>query len=151
MLSRRQQQCLKGIGIRQWLGRSVSGSNTEVTQLPETVPQEQIEVIEQALPEKPVIISAPVKLDSWDNITQSIHQCQACELAGSCTQKVPGVGPVTSRCLCEPIIISILRGNWPLILCDLSSCPVLRRVMEDPGNRRSRTKSARNSGAAPSR
>ncbi len=92
MLSRRQQQCLKGIGIRQWLARSASRSSSEAIQPPEAVTQENTEIIEQTPAETPVIVSKPVKLDSWDNITQSIHQCQACELARSCTQKVPGVG-----------------------------------------------------------
>lgn len=92
MLSRRQQQCLKGIGIRQWLERSTSRSHAEDILLPETVAQENIEIVEQTPPQTPVIVSAPVKLGSWDDITQSIHQCQACELASSCTQKVPGVG-----------------------------------------------------------
>ncbi len=31
-------------------------------------------------------------LDTWDDITRSIHRCEACELANNCTQKVPGVG-----------------------------------------------------------
>jgi len=92
MLSRRQQQCLKGIGIRQWLERSISRSNSEAIQPPVVVAQENIEIIEHRPAETPAIVSEPVKLDSWDDITQSIHQCQACELASSCTQKVPGVG-----------------------------------------------------------
>jgi DNA polymerase len=91
MLGPRKQQCLKHIGIRQWLER-YSAPDSEAARLTETVTQEQIEVIEPALPETAVIVSAPVTFDSWDNITQSIHQCQACELARSCTQKVPGVG-----------------------------------------------------------
>ncbi len=92
MLSQRQQQCLKGIGIRQWLEKPATRSHAEDILLPEAVAQENIERIEQTPPETPVIVSAPVKLDSWDDITQSIHQCQACELSGTCTQKVPGVG-----------------------------------------------------------
>ncbi|MFT5658571.1 MAG: uracil-DNA glycosylase family 4 [Gammaproteobacteria bacterium] len=31
-------------------------------------------------------------LDSWDDINRSIHQCENCSLASSCTQKVPGTG-----------------------------------------------------------
>ncbi len=92
MLSRRQQQCLKGIGVKQWLARSASRSTAEAIQSPKVVAQENVEIIEQTPAETPVIVSKPVKLDSWDDITQSIHQCQACELANSCTQKVPGVG-----------------------------------------------------------
>jgi DNA polymerase len=92
MLSRRQQQCLKGIGIRQWLTRSASRPASEAIQQPEVEVQQNIAIVEQKPPETPVIVPAPVKLDSWDDITQSIHQCQACELASSCTQKVPGVG-----------------------------------------------------------
>jgi DNA polymerase len=92
MLNRRQQQCLKGIGITQWLTRSASRPASEAIQQPEVEVQENIAIVEQKPPETPIIVSAPVKLDSWDDITQSIHQCQACELAGTCTQKVPGVG-----------------------------------------------------------
>ena len=92
MLSPRQQHCLKHIGIRRWETRSVSAPDPTADQLPESEPHEQVEIIEQALSETATLVSAPVNLDSWDNITQSIHQCQACELAKSCTQKVPGVG-----------------------------------------------------------
>jgi len=92
MLSRRQLQCLQGIGIRQWLRKPILRSNSEANQPPEAVAHENPEILEQPPAETNVIVSEPVKLDSWDDIGQSIHQCQACELANSCTQKVPGVG-----------------------------------------------------------
>ena len=49
--------------------------------------------IPAAEPEAPAAVPpAPAVLDSWDAIDLSIHNCQACELAQNCTQKVPGVG-----------------------------------------------------------
>jgi uracil-DNA glycosylase family 4 len=109
MLTARQQHCLKGIGIRQWVDRS---------SMPQPVPAVEIEAVKTA--ETPIPSSAPVpiqtpaptapkstpelvpvakiipkiefNLDSWDNINQSIIQCKNCNLASACTQKVPGVG-----------------------------------------------------------
>ena len=34
----------------------------------------------------------PPSLENWDAIIQSIQQCNACELAQNCSQKVPGAG-----------------------------------------------------------
>jgi DNA polymerase len=104
MLSPRQQHCLKGIGIRQWLGRTTSNPAPEAvdrveiieTSPPIEAPSKQ--VIQQDKPEVPAIPAAPPpKLDTWDNIIDSIHQCEACELSRDCTQKVPGVGNVQAE------------------------------------------------------
>jgi uracil-DNA glycosylase family 4 len=106
MLTARQQHCLKGIGIRQWVDRST------VPQLvPDQAPAVEIEAVNEARTSataaSPVQVQAPApelvpvaniipkiefNLDSWDNINQSIVQCQNCNLANACTQKVPGVG-----------------------------------------------------------
>jgi len=98
MLTPRQQHCLQGIGIRQWTGRPVgnhvleSDPAMEILEAPQTeVPSKEI-VQQNKLREPVVNVTLPPKLDSWDNITHSIHQCEACELSQNCTQKVPGVG-----------------------------------------------------------
>ena len=57
----------------------------EETPTPVTLPKE-------AQKQEPVVPRAQICLDSWDDITQSIHRCDLCELASNCTQKVPGVG-----------------------------------------------------------
>jgi uracil-DNA glycosylase family 4 len=106
MLTSSQKHCLKGIGIRQWVNRS---------SMPLQVNDEALGVQEQTV--KTVNISVPAStplsaqasrpelvpvaniipkmefnLDSWDNISQSIVQCQNCNLATACTQKVVGIG-----------------------------------------------------------
>jgi len=98
MLTPRQQHCLQGIGIRQWAERSVgkhvldSDPETEIFEAPQIEVRSK-EIVQQDKPQTPVVnVPAPAKLDSWDNITNSIHQCEACELSQNCTQKVPGVG-----------------------------------------------------------
>lgn len=103
VLSAGQQHCLNGIGIRRWLERSTS---------PELVAeheeQEQPIAVEHEVPIIKVAIQPPVEtevkapeikrpvidipLDNWDAIHHSIHQCELCELAQNCIQKVPGVG-----------------------------------------------------------
>ena len=93
MLSPRQQHCLKGIGIRQWLGRTTSSIAPEAVDVVEIIEAPSKDVIQQVRPEVPDVPTAPPpKLDTWDNIIDSIHHCEACELSQNCTQKVPGVG-----------------------------------------------------------
>jgi len=99
MLSTRQQHCLKGIGIHRWIERSeiVSSSEIVVEAVPTEIPEiaRPPEPIEKQANAKKVEITKPVfdlPLDNWDAITHAIHECQACELATNCTQKVPGVG-----------------------------------------------------------
>lgn len=116
MITARQQHCLQGIGIRQWLDRS-----SMPLLMPDQTPIVEIESVNDAKASTPALARSPVKapipisgarpeskpelvpvakiipkiefnLDSWDNINQSIVQCQNCSLASACTQKVPGVG-----------------------------------------------------------
>ena len=93
MLTARQQHCLKGIGIQQWVGRSARDPAAKAALAVEGVEAPTIEALQPDNPEARVADTpAPPNLDSWDNITQSIHQCEACELSLNCTQKVPGTG-----------------------------------------------------------
>jgi len=93
MLTPRQQHCLKGIGIQQWTGRSARDPVTKSALAVEVVGASTKEALQPASPEARVADTpAPPKLDSWDNIIQSIHRCEACELSLNCTQKVPGIG-----------------------------------------------------------
>jgi len=93
MLTPRQQHCLKGTGIQQWVGRSAGKSAPEVVPAVESIGVRTEEITRRDRQEIPVVDApAPPILDSWDNITRSIHQCEACELSQNCTQKVPGVG-----------------------------------------------------------
>lgn len=87
MLSPRQQHCLTGIGIR----HRFEQSDTVATTKP--VIQKKLKS-EPAVAEKPALEKTviDVPLDNWDAIIHSIQQCEACELAQNCTQKVPGVG-----------------------------------------------------------
>lgn len=97
VLSPRQQHCLHGIGIRRWVERPATSEaiatepDEPVVATPEipTIRLEQESEVKHPQPEK-LIFDIP--LDNWDAIQQSIQQCQACELAQSCIQKVPGVG-----------------------------------------------------------
>lgn len=98
MLSARQQHCLKGIGIRRWVERSSAPVGAEDILSPtvqEILPPGAITraaPAKEATKPKPVSARTEICLDSWDDITRSIHQCEACDLASNCTQKVPGVG-----------------------------------------------------------
>ncbi|MEM7562426.1 MAG: uracil-DNA glycosylase [Pseudomonadota bacterium] len=112
MLNARQQHCLRGIGITQWRDRpdlsagesesfsdspepSVSVHTTEIpTNAENAKPAKETPLEAQPAVETP----APV-LDHWDGIIESIHACQACELAQACTRKVPGVGDQNARLL----------------------------------------------------
>lgn len=95
MLSDSQQHCLKGIGIRRWVGQPESAeaiaveSVTTAKPVIQKMPEPQVPVAEKPVPEKPVI---DIPLDNWGTIIHSIQQCEACELAKNCTQKVPGIG-----------------------------------------------------------
>ncbi len=97
MLSARQQHCLKGIGIRRWHERSsapIGAEEAPASVVQEALPEPATPLApekETAIP-KPAPIRAEIGLDNWDDITRSIHQCQACDLSKECTQKVPGVG-----------------------------------------------------------
>ena len=93
MLSVRQQQCLRGIGIRQCFARIKTEPESVQAKVADEVlhkPRE-VELVESPVAESSV--SQPIlNLDNWSDINQSIQACKACELAESCTQKVPGIG-----------------------------------------------------------
>lgn len=102
MLSARQKHCLKGIGIRHWVERTSIAEDVKVAeQVVSNDSLVELRSIAKPPPEptpppaskpelkKPVI---DIALDSWDAVNHSIHQCQSCELAQNCIQKVPGIG-----------------------------------------------------------
>ena len=100
MLSTRQQHCLQAIGIRRWQkSPSPDGSSAKAEVIEKSIPpgiklptleaKPSTPTTQEPAIRKPVI---EIPLDNWDAITHSIHQCEACELASNCTQKVPGVG-----------------------------------------------------------
>ena len=118
MLSLRQQQCLRGIGIDIWSERRLKAStNSDRESVSEILTNDEIEelhrfaqrpgaaskpsqngVVEQES-KSPEISSTPeidasrsVQLDSWPAIIDAIEGCTACELAQNCTRKVPGIG-----------------------------------------------------------
>jgi DNA polymerase len=120
MLTPRQQHCLKGIGIQQWVGRSAGKPALEDVPAVETAGMTPPEIARQDKPEAPVVEApAPPNLDGWDNITRSIHQCEACELSQNCTQKVPGVGSQQARLM--------IIGEGPGHEEDLSGEPFVGR------------------------
>lgn len=99
MLSSRQQQCLNGIGIRQWANRDAMPPQMVAVDEDLAKPvfvkaTPDIEQIDRVAPE-PIASYIPeikLNLNGWDNINQAIHQCQNCSLASGCCQKVPGIG-----------------------------------------------------------
>ena len=118
MLTTRQQQCLRGIGIDIWSERQAStnataGKNTvselltndEIEELrrfaqrPESaqeIPPDKLtgqEIHASPASTTPIVESPnPTRLDSWHSIIDAIEGCTACELAQNCTRKVPGIG-----------------------------------------------------------
>ncbi len=95
MLSARQQHCLKAIGIRRWQkSPAIVESSAKNEVLEKKIPPVTIAPAPVSKPSAPVIQKPVIEIpfDNWDAITHSIHQCEACELASNCTQKVPGVG-----------------------------------------------------------
>lgn len=98
MLTAKQQYCLKGIGIRRWVERSSTSARVEDALVPVVEESLAPAVSTKVLPMEPsesvTSVSALTEtgLDSWEDIVTSIHQCESCDLAKNCTQKVPGVG-----------------------------------------------------------
>ena len=93
LLSPDQRHCLQGIGIRRWVIRTaVSDATTIITD--DTVTKEAVITETKALPMepeiKPSVIDQP--LNDHAAINRAIQQCQSCQLAQHCSQKVPGVG-----------------------------------------------------------
>ncbi len=99
MLTARQRHCLKGIGITQWTQRSSTdllayepvSIEDDVAAAPEEVVQTQPEVLSPPPPVRELKTQA-FNLDNWDGIEAGIQACENCELAQSCTRKVPGKG-----------------------------------------------------------
>lgn len=99
MLTPRQQHCLKGIGITPWLTRSSVSVDTSVSEIEEPVVEHLIaqqavkEVTKEPVTEsKAKIAPQAFELNDWAQTLQAIEACQNCELANSCTRKVPGKG-----------------------------------------------------------
>ena len=108
MLTSRQQHCLRGIGIRH---RPRSRAAVEAAREPLPSGSEAIDLALKQIEKLPAKGAKPLEsreeespaqpgldppqnlsLENWDEITRSIQQCTACELARNCSQKVPGVG-----------------------------------------------------------
>ncbi len=101
MLSARQQHCLDRMGITRWKLHDKK-----------TLPREETQTAKQdipaplPLPDKPVLVPASAfaeqaekrvilknyDLDNWADTQLAIEACKNCELAESCTRKVPGKG-----------------------------------------------------------
>ena len=108
MLSPRQLHCLRGIGLRTWVPRGTIDTAPAGVEGDEVEPSALINPVDLPPAGEPVAIApttptvtdapapaptAPLEIPAdWDGVIQAIHQCQACELAANCTQKVPGVG-----------------------------------------------------------
>ncbi len=102
MLTTRQQNCLKGIGIQIWSERAAISGNSAKTGPVAVASGDPValtgennveELLKEAVLDQPVVkTEIPTSFDSWDSIIEAIHECNACELAQTCTQKVPGVG-----------------------------------------------------------
>ena len=93
MLTTRQQQCLHGIGITQWQTRSSTHTLVDEPFINQEEPV-QVPAALSAHTSAPAN-SAPAvtpELKDWTQTLQSIESCNRCELAQSCTQKVPGKG-----------------------------------------------------------
>ena len=101
MLSTRQQHCLTHIGITQWSTRptqvfesGVDARASEELPPPLAVPESKAPAPQLATPHKaPAIPTVQIEnLSDWEHTLQAIQACNACELAQSCTRKVPGKG-----------------------------------------------------------
>ena len=97
MLTARQQHCLNGIGITAWQRRSSVSLETEEL-ISETISQpahvsQFVEASAAPINEIPVSVKPQTfDLTDWPQTLQAIEACHNCELANSCTRKVPGKG-----------------------------------------------------------
>ena len=103
MLTPRQQHCLDGIGITAWHHRPARDAAeamavadavvAEHQPLNATPPAITTPIIEQKA-EAPRPSAPPIELElnNWDQTLQAIEDCQNCDLARTCTRKVPGKG-----------------------------------------------------------
>ena len=97
MLTARQLHCLDGIGITAWqLRSSVSNKTEELIPEPVSQPAHISQFVEaRAVPLNEAPVSAEPQafdLTDWPKTLQAIEACHNCELASSCTHKVPGKG-----------------------------------------------------------
>lgn len=93
MLTPRQQHCLRGIGITQWKLHSTTDTVVEelISETASTPPL-SAEITPTQDVSQPTLQPHPGNLSNWEDALQAIQQCQQCELAKSCTRKVPGKG-----------------------------------------------------------
>jgi DNA polymerase len=96
VLTERQQHCLHGIGITAWQIRSSISARTEVDEpvAEQFIQPSDIEIPSAEEKTKPVekIQSQVFDLTGWPQMLEAIEACKMCELAKSCTRKVPGKG-----------------------------------------------------------
>ena len=112
MLTPRQQHCLDGIGITAWQTRpardaveAIEALSPPLVDAPNVVPKPSESPARRVPPptaapaveakaESPRPAAAPVELtlNDWEQTLQAIEDCQQCDLARTCTRKVPGKG-----------------------------------------------------------
>lgn len=113
MLSERQLHCLNAMGIRLWrkpapAAGTATAEDPAITRQktpdhqPGRQPSKPVRTLplapqpiagqQPALPESPAITVKEFDLSDWVQTLQAIDACQNCELAHSCTRKVPGKG-----------------------------------------------------------
>jgi len=99
-LSKRQQASLQAMGIPIWVERNPTAHpatepdallpDPEVLSVPETVP---VEVLPEVVPENALVESLiDISTLNWEELRQTVSNCQACALAVERTQTVFGVG-----------------------------------------------------------
>ncbi len=108
-LSERQRHCLRGMGITPWVSRDhlPTAESTVVDDAVEPVAERPGLQTIQDYTRSPKVASKPtdtapdvtiatdlqtLDLNGWESIEASIEACKNCELAASCTRKVPGKG-----------------------------------------------------------
>ncbi len=91
MLTARQKHCLQGIGITHWQTRSAGETDPAepVTDAPSVT-----DIQDQSVqpPPQNTTPPQPIDLTDWPQTLDAIENCTRCELAKSCTRKVPGKG-----------------------------------------------------------
>lgn len=95
MLTPRQQHCLHGIGIRLWQPRpsaeeTADDGFAEAAIAPPEVSSPPPPAIAEPVPATPAV--QKFVLSDWPATLQAIESCHNCQLADSCTRKVPGKG-----------------------------------------------------------
>lgn len=95
MLTPRQQHCLNAIGVSAWQRRPAPEAATLPGQT-ESIPLAEADPVQPEI-SKPVekLVAASVQsfeLNDWTQTLQAIEACENCDLARTCTRKVPGKG-----------------------------------------------------------